>query len=1088
MNDHDEHSGKPESSCDSPGCGCGGSGGAGISRRAFLASTGLVLAGAQVQRAVAGPFTAEDTASFPIPADKKLDAAWVRSLYERGGPTVYRSKNGELGKIGMPVGGIGTGQLYLGGDGKLWLWDIFNLPAPEDFRSGAGPHYAKPVDPASPIEQGFAIRVTAGGRTQVRALDHTGFADITFSGSYPMGHVEYRDPDAPVRVQLTAFSPFIPLNEDDSSLPATIMQYIVKNTGKEEIEIEVAGWLQNGVCLASGVPGRGSRINQIRREGRLAILECSAQASPPASRPADAPRADIVFEDFEKPAYEGWTVTGTAFGSGPIERSRMPAYQGDVNAHGERLVNTHNTRGGEDVPKGDVHVGTLTSREFVIERDFIVFRIGGGNHPGQTCLNLLVDGTVVLTATGRNDNRMRIEQFDVRGLAGRKARIEIVDNVTGGWGNIGVDEIVFTDRPHVQPVAMEQEPDFGTLSIALLDDSDQGFVRTTIADGRLPAVAFAETAAAERTERPFGQRLVGAVGGRATLKPGDSTGFMFVIAWHFDGLWWDSLSFLPNVRSLRRWYRTRFDDATQVVKYIAANFARLHGLSFQWSSTWYNSTLPSWLLNRALTNISTLATATCLRFDNGRFYGWEGTYCCGGTCTHVWQYAQAVARLFPRLERSVREMVDFGLAFDDSTGLIRYRAEAGKELAVDGQAGTILRAYREHQMSPDDGFLRKVWPRVRKAIELLISRDEQGDGLLDGPQYNTLDAAWYGQIAWISSLYLAAVKAGEAMAREMGDTAFAERCRGIVEKGGRSMVDRLFNGEYFIQIPDAAKPEANSTGNGCHIDQLLGQSWAHQVGLGRIVPLEQSRSALRSLWRYNFAPDVGPYRAAMTGRIRGGRWYAMPGEGGLIMCTWPKGGAESATGKGAEAGFAGYFNECMTGFEYQVAGHMIWEGLVEEGLAVTRMIHDRYHASKRNPFNEVECSDHYARAMASYGVFLAVCGYEYHGPRGHLGFAPRLTPELFRAAFTTSEGWGTFEQTRKADSQEELISLHYGRLRLRTLAFEVAQDFKVKTVTVVNVDRTAAAAFSQEGDRVVVRLADEALLTAPAEFGVTFRR
>ena len=93
-----------------------------------------------------------------------------------------------------------------------------------------------------------------------------------------------------------------------------------------------------------------------------------------------------------------------------------------------------------------------------------------------------------------------------------------------------------------------------------------------------------------------------------------------------------------------------------------------------------------------------------------------------------------------------------------------------------------------------------------------------------------------------------------------------------------------------------------------------------------------------------------------------------------------------------QQGFDYYFNECMNGFEYQAAGHMIWEGMVQEGLAVTRAIHDRYHPSRRNPWNEVECGDHYARSMASYGVFLAACGYEYHGPKRHLAFAPRLSP------------------------------------------------------------------------------------------------
>jgi uncharacterized protein (DUF608 family) len=1035
---------KPAQPCDSSSCGCRGS----IGRREFVEILGWGAAAALTANmpVMAGPFEAADFEKL-VPADKKLDPAWVKSLTARGQRTVYRGA--ELEKIGMPVGGICAGQLYLGGDGKLWHWDVFN----RQIGTGDG-NYAHPPQPASPLTQGFGLRVSAGGTTDFRTLDRKGFAEIAFSGEYPIGRVEYRDPATPLAVSLDAFSPFIPLDAEDSSLPATLLRFTVKNTGGAAVEAELIGWLENAVCLTTKQAHRGKRRNRVVRQPDALLLECSVQAPPRTETPKTSPAEDILFEDFQKETYEGWTATGTAFGRGPILKSEIPGYQGDVGSKGPRVVNSHASAPGTNVEEKDRQTGTLTSRPFVIQRDFITFWIGGGNHPGKTCIDLVVDGKVVCSATGHNSNQMRRDGFNVRGLRGKTARLAIVDRETESWGNIGVAEIAFTDKSPTPALSLEEQPDFGTMTLGLLEPQAGDAAAAAVSPEKIAEARFPGPS---RAEESLQDKLVGAVARKLSLAPGEEAAVTFVLAWHFPNL---------RLKDGGRYYATRFSSATDVAAYLARHLDRLSRQTRLWHDTWYDSTLPYWFLDRTLANASILATSTCHWFATGRFYGWEGVGCCEGTCTHVWHYAHAVARLFPALERDLRKRTDFGTAIHPD-GIIEHRGESCG-LAVDGQAGCILRAYREHQMSAGDAFLKTIWPKVKLAMRALVRMD-RGEGLIEGAQHNTLDQPWFGRIAWLSSLYVAAARACEEMARELGDDAFARQMRGIVQRGGRNIDRQLFNGQYYVQIADKDNLQTVGSHDGCEIDQLFGQSWAHQVGLGRILDAGNVKKALASLWRYNFTPDVGPYRK----HYPAGRWYAMAGEAGLLMCSWPHGDKSRVT-----TGFDYYLNECMTGFEHQVAGHMIWEGLVQEGLAVTRAIHDRYHASRRNPWNEVECGDHYARAMASYGVFLAACGYEHHGPKAHLAFAPRITPDDFRAAFTTAEGWGTFRQKREGRSQREAVEVKWGKLRLRTLAFTLPEHAAPQGVTVTVAGKAVASTYAIDQQRVVVTLGGEALLEA----------
>ena len=150
---------------------------------------------------------------------------------------------------------------------------------------------------------------------------------------------------------------------------------------------------------------------------------------------------EIVFADFETETYEGWKATGTAFGGGPAQGT-LPGQMAVDGFAGKRLANSFTG--------GDGSTGTLTSGEFTIAKPYISFLIGGGGHAGKTCLNLLVEGAVARTATGPNlhpggSERLSRQGWDVRDLAGKTARLAIVDDATGGWGHINVDQIVFTD-------------------------------------------------------------------------------------------------------------------------------------------------------------------------------------------------------------------------------------------------------------------------------------------------------------------------------------------------------------------------------------------------------------------------------------------------------------------------------------------------------------------------------------------------------------------------------------------------------------------------------------------------------------------
>ena len=564
-------------------------------------------------------------------------------------------------------------------------------------------------------------------------------------------------------------------------------------------------------------------------------------------------------------------------------------------------------------------------------------------------------------------------------------------------------------------------PSWGTMNLAVLDPAAHaGPAWSTAGDlAALLSHAGQETRT-EAVSRP-GETINAALALPFTLQPGESRTTTFVITWHF-----------PNVQRFQHsgnLYSRRWIDATAVARHVAENHAALWERTRLYHQTVYQSNLPEEFLDAMMAQSCILRGPTCFWSEDGYFGGFEGSYgCCPLNCTHVWNYAQSHARLFPSVGRNMR--ISNFITFLHPNGETSHREHAVHNAFIDGHCACIEGAYREYQLSADRTLLEKIWPGVKKAVDWLIEAiDKDRDGVPAGQQWNTYDTAVSGANTFIGSQYLAALAAAERMAAAMDDPQAARRWQVVREAGMKNQNEKLWNGEYYIQIPDPVPGRDYDTG--CHADQLLGQWSAHMLDLGYLYPAERVKGALEAVSRHNF-------RKTFAGFKQDPRRYIPDDEGGLLICTWPHGGRPKS--------FLLYSDEVWTGIEYAVAGAMVYEGLIDEARRIVHMVRSRYNGRLRddlnsgpggNPFNDLECGKFYARAMSSWSLLIASQGLVLEGPKGLLGFKPKWQPEDHRSFYTAPEGWGLFVQKRDGDGQTERIEVRHGRLRLRELVFEL---------------------------------------------------
>lgn len=478
------------------------------------------------------------------------------------------------------------------------------------------------------------------------------------------------------------------------------------------------------------------------------------------------------------------------------------------------------------------------------------------------------------------------------------------------------------------------------------------------------------------------------------------------------------------------WYSNKFKSAEDVMTYFAKNYNDLHEKSKLFTDAFYASTLPPEVTEAIAANLTILKSPTVMRQFDGRLWNYEGCGdnwgCCHGSCTHVWNYAQAIPHLFPALERTLRH-TEF-CESQSKSGHQTFRAALPIRpvdhefyAAADGQLGGIMKVYRDWRIYGDNEWLTKMYPMAKKSLDYCIATwDPKGKGAIEEPHHNTYDIEFWGPDGMCTSFYLGALTAIIEMAKFLKKKKDVSMYQSLLEKGKKFIETELYNGEYFYQkitvsglnAPNPVEASQKSMGgqysdearqlleqegpkyqygSGCLSDGVLGAWIAKVSGLKDPFDTLKISSHLEAVHKYNFKTDLSEHANPQRPS------FALGDEGGLLLCSWPKGGKLSLP-------FV-YSDEVWTGIEYQVASHLIFMGKVKEGLEIVRACRDRYDGRVRNPFNEYECGHWYARALSSYGLLQALTGVRFDAVDNTLYVDSRMGD--FTSFLSTEKGFGT---------------------------------------------------------------------------------
>ncbi len=981
-----------------------------------------------------------------------LSSILVSFTAEKGGPKFgghkfndyYTGRN--LDRIAFPIGGIGAGMFCMEGTGAISHLSVKNSPEifNEPFAFAAisvkgVENGTKVLEAPVPTWKLFGPPETGNG-SGGKSYGLPRFENGRFLPRFPFVSLELEDKDIPLQVEVLGWSPFIPTDEDNSSLPGGALEYHFKNNSLNTVEavfsynaknfIDNDGRVlraRNGFTLVNGnndsSSTSGSGFSIFVNDNNAVVDHCWFRGgwfdpltilwkniknrtminNPPVegSSPGASIYVPVVLNPGEEKTIivnfcwylpESKLTVGTPVKVGSAFKGKPSS--GDVPNQkivsgflGKHLVNTFD-------PAGDSQTGILQSPPVLISKRYLKFLVGGGSNIEKTAVKLLIDGKTVETAIGNQTETLHEKIWDLKKYKGKKAVIQIVDKCVSPWGHILADQFVLTDNPNENLASLSsaaqliedfEKDDYGNWKVM----KSEGKKEECCSDGKCD-------------ENPY-------------YKP---------------------------------WYAKRFQNLDEVTKYWTLHYTDLKKNSELFRDAFFASTLPPEVIEAVAANLTILKSPTVLRQFDGKLWGWEGcndnSGCCAGSCTHVWNYAQAISHLFPALERTLRE-TEFKVS-QNSRGHQTFRANLPISepihdfyAASDGQLGGIMKIYREWRISGNTEWMKGLYPYVKKSIDYSIEAwDPKHQGYLEEPHHNTYDIEFWGPEGMCTSFYLGALTAFIEMSKALNEPFISYNT--LLLSGKKYMENELFDGEYFIQkikwtglnaadpIEASRKSMSGSYskealailqkegpkyqyGKGCLSDGILGMWMASVCGLNEIVDSSKVKSHLVSVYKYNFKTDLtdhdNPQRPT----------YACGDEGGLLLCTWPKGGQLSLP-------FV-YSNEVWTGIEYQVASHLMMKGEVEKGLDIVRKCRERYDGIVRNPFDEYECGHWYARAMSSYGLLQGLTGVRYDAVDRTLYIDSKIGD--FKSFISAETGFGNVG----LKSGKPFINMVYGNLDIK---------------------------------------------------------